>query len=122
MITPADQLEFSIVVPAYNAGDTIAATLDSVFAPADQPMISVVWAALCLLGLLAIRAYGTADTEKRLPPDWTHIGISAVAFLIWVYQLGGPFAAYGLHVPYIGSLQVLAWTFFVPMVYKGPEE
>jgi glycosyltransferase involved in cell wall biosynthesis len=42
MITPADQLEFSIVVPAYNAGDTIAATLDSVFAPADQPALEVI--------------------------------------------------------------------------------
>jgi hypothetical protein len=36
--------------------------------------------------------------------------------------LGGPFEAQGLAVPYIGSLLVLAWTFFVPMFYKGPSD
>jgi hypothetical protein len=92
------------------------------FIPKDQTIVLIVWAIICLLGVIALKAYGTADPEKIKPPDWVHVGISTVAFTIWVYTLGGPFAAYNLAVPYIGSLLVLAWTFFVPIFYKGPPD
>jgi hypothetical protein len=90
------------------------------FIPKDQSVGLTVWAALCLAGVIAIRAYGTADTVKHERPDWIHVGISSIAFVIWVYTGGGPFAAYNLAVPWIGSLLVLGWTFFVPIFYKGP--
>jgi len=35
---------------------------------------------------------------------------------------GGPFTAFGLHVPFLGSLLVLAWTFFIPILYRGPRD
>lgn len=92
------------------------------FIPADQPIVLTVWAAVCLVGLVLIRAYGTADPAENKPTDWVHVAISSAAFVIWVYSLGGPFAAFNLYVPYIGSLLVLAWTFFVPMFYKGPAD
>lgn len=88
--------------------------------PAGQAVVMAVWAAVCLAGVVAVRAYGTADPEQDASPDWTHVAISCVAFLIWVYTLGGPFEVWGVSVPYIGSLLVLAWTFFVPIFYKGP--
>jgi hypothetical protein len=47
--------------------------------------------------------------------------VAAVAFVIWVYTLGGPFADFGVHVPWIGSLLVLAWTSFIPLLYKGKD-
>ncbi len=89
--------------------------------PADQRIALLVWSVLCLAGLLVIRAYGTADRLRNLPTDWVHVAISALAFVIWVYSLGGPFEAFGLYIPYVGSLLVLAWTFFVPLFYKGPQ-
>jgi len=92
------------------------------FIPREQPVVLVVWAVVCLAGVFVVRAYGTADPQSNLSPDWTHVAISAIAFVIWVYTLGGPFAAADLYEPYVGSLLVLAWTFFVPMVYKGPLE
>lgn len=88
--------------------------------PEEQAIVLVVWAVICLIGLLIVRAYGTADQVNNLPPDWTHVGISAAAFVVWVYSLGGPFEALGLYINYVGSLLVLAWTFFVPLLYKGP--
>lgn len=88
--------------------------------PEEQVIGMTVWAIICLIGLFFIRIYGTADPVENKPPDWTHIIISAIAFVIWVYSLGGPFAAWGLYVPWAGSLVVLAWTFFVPIFYKGP--
>ena len=90
------------------------------FIPKDQSIVQVVWAIVCLIGVVVIRVYGTADPENNKPPDWVHVAISSVAFLIWIYTLGGPFEALGWYVPYIGSLLVLAWTFFVPIFYKGP--
>jgi hypothetical protein len=88
--------------------------------PDDQPVAMVFWAVVCLAGVVAIRALGTSDRAQNLPVDWIHVIISTVAFVIWVYTLGGPFAYYKVHIPYVGSLLVLAWTFFVPMFYRGP--
>jgi hypothetical protein len=89
--------------------------------PNEQTIVLTIWTIICLIGVVVVRIYGTQDPEKKLPPDWIHIGISTAAFLIWVYSLGGPFTAWGLSEPYLGSLLVLIWTFFVPMFYKGPE-
>ena len=99
------------VISLYLAGTVVI--------PEGQLVVSVVWAVVCLAGLVVLRAYGTADPENSKPTDWVHVGISAVAFVIWVITLGGPFAAVS---PYIGSLAVLVWTFFVPLFYKGPAD
>ena len=88
--------------------------------PAGQSIGLLVWAVICLIGVIVLMAYGTADLKKNKKPDWIHISISSVAFIIWVYAMGGPFAAYNLQIPWIGSLAVLAYTFFVPIFYKGP--
>jgi len=92
------------------------------FIPQGEGVVLAVWAVVCLAGVIAVRAYGTADPENKKPPDWVHVVISAVAFVIWVYTMGGPFAAFNLYVPYMGSLLVLAWTFFVPIFYMGPAD
>ena len=90
--------------------------------PQAQAVGLTAWAVVCLVGVVIVRAYGTADRAQNKPTDWVHVAISCVAFVIWVYSVGGPFAAFDLYVPYLGSLLVLAWTFFVPMFYKGPAD
>ena len=92
------------------------------FIPTTASGVIMLWAVICLAAVVAIRVYGTADPENSLPPQVAPVIISSVAFVIWVYTLGGPFAAFKVHVPYIGSLLVLTWTFFVPLFYKGPIE
>jgi hypothetical protein len=89
------------------------------FVPKTDAAVLTIWAALCLVGLLALRTYGTAPPSSGKSPQPGAIAISAIAFTVWVYTLGGPFEAFGLHVPYIGSLLVLAMTFFAPIFYKG---
>jgi len=88
--------------------------------PTDQAIGLVVWAVICLIGVVALMTYGTADNKKNKKTEWIHVLISCGAFVIWVYAMGGPFTAYNLHVAWIGSLAVLAYTFFVPIFYKGP--
>ena len=90
--------------------------------PDSDRIILVLWSLICLAGVIVSRIFGTADPQKNLTPQWTTVGISSVAFIIWIYSLGGPFAAFHLHTPYIGSLLVLVWTFFVPFFYKGSYE
>jgi len=81
-----------------------------------------VWAGLCLIAVIVLRVYGTADPQKRKPTDWVHVGISGVAFVLWIYSMpGGPFDVNGLYQGWLASLLILAWTFFVPIFYKGPE-
>jgi hypothetical protein len=90
--------------------------------PQDRGISLAVWGFVCLVGVVLVRAYGTADLPNNLPVDWRHVAISSVAMVLWVYSLGGPFEAFGLHVPFLGSLLVLAWTFFVPIFYEGPKD
>jgi Flp pilus assembly protein protease CpaA len=92
------------------------------FIPQALPGWLVVWAVICLLGVIVVKAYGTSDVKQHITPDWIHVLISCVSFVIWVYTMGGPFAAFGLWIPWLGSLMVLVWTFFIPKFYKGPIE
>ena len=95
--------------------------------PSGDSLVLTIWSLICLIGVIAMRVWGTTDAATNKPTDWTHVAISAVAFIIWLLTLGGgPFATGGVfaaareQAPYFGSLLVLAWTFFVPIFYKGP--
>jgi hypothetical protein len=89
------------------------------FIPVTDRITLAVWSVVCLAGVVLVRALGSRDTANGKGPQWPSVAISSTAFVVWLYSLGGPFAAFGIHVPYIGSLLVLAWTFFLPLVYKG---
>ena len=95
--------------------------------PSGDTLVLTFWALICLIGVVVMRVWGTTDTASSQPTDWMHVAISVVAFIIWLLTLGGgPFATGGVfaavheQTPYLGSLLVLAWTFFVPIFYKGP--
>jgi len=82
----------------------------------------VAWAGFCLIAVLLIRIWGTADTAAHEPPDWKHVFISVVAYLVWIYSIGsGPFATFNLYVPWVGTVLVSAVTFLAPYIYRGPE-
>ena len=90
--------------------------------PKEYPWMLVGWFIFSILALILIRRRATADPEAGLGPQNPAVMISLVSFVIWVYTLGGPFEVvpyHDLHVPFIGSLLVLAWTFVVPYFYQG---
>jgi hypothetical protein len=91
--------------------------------PGGDVTLLAIWAIVCLVGLFAVRIYGTSDPAKNVSPDWTHIILSAISYLIWIYSLGSLsiFGAMGIANPAVGSLLILVWTFFVPIFYKGPK-
>lgn len=87
--------------------------------PPDVKIAFAVWALVCLILVVIVRAYGTADQANKVPPQWSAVIVSSVSFVIWVYMMPGPFQVYGLAVPFVGSLAILVWTFVVPYIYKG---
>ena len=94
----------------------------TIFIPEDEFTTLAVWSLVCLAGLIRLRAFATADPDNNQATDWVHVAISSVAFVIWVYSLGGPFQAFEWYAPHVGKLLILTWTFFLPFFYKGPQE
>ncbi len=124
-------------LPSAGSGDTFQSYLDRLFKmipgevvsmylvgsgmiPADEKIGHVIWLIVALITTVALRAKYTADPTLGQTTQWGPVAIASVAFLIWAYTLGGPFVAYGIHIPWVGSLLVLGWTFFLPYFYKGP--
>jgi hypothetical protein len=48
--------------------------------------------------------------------DLLQLGISTIAFVVWVFALGGPFATVSWYQPIYGALLLPIFTFFVPMI------
>ena len=46
--------------------------------PEGQGVALLVWSIICLIGVVAVRVYGTADAVENLPPQWSAVLISSV--------------------------------------------
>ena len=42
-----------------------------------------------------------------------------VAYAVWIFTVGGPFATTGWYQPFMGSVILGLFTFLVPQLYKG---
>jgi hypothetical protein len=87
--------------------------------PPAEKVALVVWSIICLGLVVLVRAKTTGDRANSISPQWGAIAVSTISFIIWVYTMPGPFQAYQLAIPYLGSLAVLVWTFVVPFLYQG---
>lgn len=96
--------------------------IGSGFIPTNQAIGLAIWAVVCLVLVIIVRLYGTADPPNDKPTQPVPVLISSVAFVIWIYWLGGPFVMFNLHIPWVGSLAVLVWSFVIPIFYKGDPE
>lgn len=90
--------------------------------PNDKIVVLITWTIFCLVAVGIVKAYGTSDRAQGINPDGTHVVLSMLAFVIWVYSMGGPFKYFHLHEAYIGSLLILAFTFVVPYFYRGQSD
>jgi hypothetical protein len=87
--------------------------------PPEYPWVLAAWSVVCLFCVVLVRIWGTADPADNLPPQGFPVFASTIAFVIWVYYIGGPFAAFHVHLPWLGSLLVAFWSFVVPIFYRG---
>lgn len=77
-----------------------------------------VWALICLVLLIIVRAWGTQ--ESGVPVQKVAVVIAAVSFVLWVYATGGHFPWVRMpDVPGAISVAIGVWTFLIPRFYKG---
>jgi hypothetical protein len=107
------------IVSLYLGGaNIIGATLPD--ATLGDRQMALGWAGFCFVALLLLRIWGTADRRNSVPPEWPSVFIAAVAFGIWLYNVGCPLDLIGLPFnPKLGMLLILGWTFLVPVFYSG---
>jgi hypothetical protein len=86
--------------------------------PAEEKGFAYGWIGFCLLAVVIVRGLGTSDPKEGEGPDWLHVSISCLAFLIWVYTLGGIFKDFNDAKPFIGILLTVAFTFVVPYLFQ----
>jgi hypothetical protein len=54
------------------------------------------------------------------PPAWRQIILSCLAFVVWVFAIGGPFAELSFYKPLYGSLLLLMFTSALPLLPPPP--
>ncbi len=78
--------------------------------------------------VIFVRGWGTRlENGKLVTVQWGAVAIATVSFFVWVISLGHGIA--GLHrdsflnidisQPWIGSVLLILWPFFIPYLYKG---
>ena len=85
--------------------------------PIAEARFEGVWPIACLVLVIVVRAWGTAD---RRGPQWLSVAVSAVAFVLWVNATGGGFLGWRLDTD-VASLGVLVWTTLAPVLWRGDE-
>ncbi|MFE0173231.1 hypothetical protein ACFWZ2_12995 [Streptomyces sp. NPDC059002] len=104
-------------------GDVLALYLMGYAAiPRDEAAGRVVWFGICLVVLVVVRIFGTADPAAGLPPQPVGVIVPAVAFVVWVYATGGPFEDLHIAVGWVGALAVFLTSFAVPYLVQGEIE
>lgn len=85
---------------------------DAVVRSVDDPPTAVRWLvfAVCVFGTYWYLSRA-ADVHKR-----SQLVISVVAFCVWAFALGGPFALLGWYRPFYGALVLPGYTFFIGTV------
>src|SRR5262245_58574650 len=88
--------------------------------PVDQVGWKSAWTVFCLVATIFARAALTSDKKAQVPPQWKAVIASVGAFIVWAYSMAAePFFALNLYKGFAASLFVVAWTFIVPLFYKG---
>ncbi len=75
-----------------------------------------------LWAIIGLLAFGNIFYLKKYQgvTDFTQILILTLAFFVWILSIGGPFVYFGWYAPFMGSVILGLFTFFIPLVYTGP--
>lgn len=82
----------------------------------DVPATTVLWVAFAFAVVLTAFWTNMQTRQAGLPPAWRQIAVSTVAFAVWVFALGGPFAALEWYRPLYGTLILVAYTLIAPLI------
>lgn len=115
---PAADTYFDKVVkyiPADIVGAWIAVT-GLIVGAAGVPGGALLWIAFAVAIILTAAWTWKQTTVPDQPPAVTQVVISTIAFIVWVFALGGPFATLGFYRPLYGSLLLILYTLLVALI------
>ncbi len=102
-------------IPADIVGAWVAVT-GLINSATDIPRNIILWIVF-LIGVLLTAAWTLRQTiEPKKPLALTQTSISTVAFIVWVFALGGPFATLTFYRPLYGSLILILYTLVVALI------
>lgn len=120
-VQPDDYLDR---VAKYIPGETVAlwaavGGIISTAPPGSQPIL--LWITLAG-GVVLTAFYMWTRTKKQGPSvQRTMTVISTIAFVVWVFAVGGPFAAFDWYHPSFGSFALIIYSFAVGAVKPGAQ-
>jgi hypothetical protein len=44
--------------------------------------------------------------------------VTTLAFILWIYTLGGPFAVWGIYEPKVAAVLLTVWSLVIPLVVR----
>jgi hypothetical protein len=82
----------------------------------DVPKAMILWIAFgCGVALTAVWTWKQTEVPGKRPA-YTQILISTVAFVVWVFAVGGPFVHLTFYRPVYGSLLLVLYTLVVALI------
>ena len=95
----------------------VGVTAASPAAPADslsRILIQVVFFVLLILTPLYLwRISGVTNMVQLV--------VTTLAFIVWIYTLGGPFSVWGIYEPKVAAILLTLWSFIIPIIVRPAE-
>ena len=79
--------------------------------PEDSAQWGTLITSVILLILVPLYLRRTQNVQST-----SQLIVTTISFAVWVYTIGGPFKAWGLYQPWIGSVILVLWTLTMPLV------
>jgi len=77
----------------------------------EIPFMEITWLIFAIgIVFTPIYLWRILEVEK-----WYHILISTIAFMVWVFAIGGPFKFFDWYHPTIGAIVLVIYTFVIPI-------
>jgi hypothetical protein len=81
-----------------------------------KPNNTLLWV-LFFVFIVLTAAWTYKQTQQQgLPSATKQIIISTLAFVVWIFALGGPFALMGWYNPVFGAILLVIYTLVVPLI------
>lgn len=109
-------------VAKYIPGETVAlwAAVGGVIStapPESQPIL--LWISLAAGAILTAVYIWTRTKQQGSSVQMTQTVVSTIAFVVWVFAVGGPFAAFDWYHPTFGSFALIIYSFAAGAVIPG---
>jgi hypothetical protein len=90
--------------------------INAIFKSISDVSIVFHWIVVAALTALTALYIWRLTNEPQKPVAVSQIVISTIAFVVWVFALGGPFAEMGWYQYYYGAILLVMYTLAVPVL------